>query len=360
MPMKYAIISDLHANLEALRRILDDARAQGAGQIVCLGDFVGYGPLPQETIDAARAVGTIALAGNHDDAVSGRIDGSAFIDLAHDAVIRHRESLDRVTLEWLRHLPHTCEGDGFVASHGDFTDPAAFNYVESESDAEANFLATDAQLAFVGHTHVPCIFLTGTSGTVYRLGPQDFAIEDGKRYIVNPGSVGYPREADGTCQSTYVIYDSDERTVIFRALPFSVASVLQRGRAPRIRRWIAAAIVAGAAAIALAAAFVFKPARIVTAPSQEPLATRSLVLDREGKVSANLRLAKGSPPVNLLIVFTGADGRTNGTPETITVKGSSTKGFAPPAGATRVEFSLFQPIGGRRPNVAAFEPAPAK
>ena len=354
--MKYAIISDLHANLEALERVLADAHAQGAEKTLCLGDFVGYGPLPQATIDAVRAAGVVAIAGNHDDAVSGRIDTEAFIDLAGDAVSRHREALNRETLEWLRQLPHTCEGEGFVASHGDFTDPAAFNYVESEADAAANFQQLDAQLAFVGHTHVPGIFLTGASGAVYRLAAQDFALEYGKRYIVNPGSVGYPRETNGSCRSTYVLYDSDERTVVFRSLPFSVASVLQRGRAPRVRRWIVAALGLGAAALALAATLVLRPNRTVIEPAARPIATKTLELAAGRKVSANLKLAKGSAPVNLQIVFTDDGARTNGTPMTMTVKTSCTKRLQPPEGATRAEFSVFKTVSGGEARIAEFAP----
>jgi len=96
--------------------------------------------------------------------------------------------------------------------------------------------AIAAQVVFVGHTHVPEIFVVGASGNVHRLAPQDFVLEDGKRYIVNVGSVGYPRERNGMCLSSYVIYDTDEKAVRFQFLPFSVASVMQRGTAPARRK----------------------------------------------------------------------------------------------------------------------------
>ncbi|MBQ6137338.1 MAG: metallophosphoesterase family protein, partial [Kiritimatiellae bacterium] len=219
--MRYAVISDLHANEQALRHTLDDIARQGADRIVCLGDVVGYGPLPVETVALARRRCDVVLAGNHDDAVSGRGDASSFINLAGDAVERHRDALSREDRAWLASLPYTCELEGAVAAHGDVADPEKFYYVDSPEDAVANFNATDAQLVFVGHTHEPAIFVVGRSGTALRAPAQDFTIEDHKRYIVNPGSVGYPREAGGECHSSYVIYDSSARTVTFRYLPFS-------------------------------------------------------------------------------------------------------------------------------------------
>ena len=143
--MRYAIISDIHANESALRHVLEDAAAQGAETVVCLGDVVGYGPLPKETLALIRRTAAITLAGNHDDAVSGRQSANDFIDLAGDAVKRHREALDADALTWLRALPYDCRLEGVIAAHGDFTDPKAFNYIDDEASAEANFAATDAQ-----------------------------------------------------------------------------------------------------------------------------------------------------------------------------------------------------------------------
>ena len=225
--MKYAVISDVHANLQALETVLKDAEAQGAEKVVCLGDVVGYGPLPAETLRRVRSAAETVIAGNHDDAVSGRISADDFIDLAADAVKRHRQALSEEELAWLKSLPYTAELEGAIAAHGDFTDSPAFNYMMDGSTVSANLKATDAQLMFVGHTHVPGVYLVGRSGKIYRIDPEDFTLEDHKRYIVNPGSVGYPRENKGQCYSSYVLYDSTQHTIQFRLLPFTVASVMQ-------------------------------------------------------------------------------------------------------------------------------------
>lgn len=252
--MIYAVISDIHANEAALKKVLEDAAAQGVQRIVCLGDVVGYGPLPAQTVSMLIESDATVIAGNHDDAVSGRMDENGFVDLARDAVLRHREALGEKEREFLSTLPYTATFAEAAAAHGDFTDPANFLYLESEEDAKANFETIGARIAFVGHTHTPGIFLTGRSGNVYKIQPQDFTIEDDKRYIVNPGSVGYPREKDGQCLSSYVIYDSEERSISFRFLPFAVSSVMQRGKNPmRLKKRI---LVAGAAVMSVAAASV--------------------------------------------------------------------------------------------------------
>lgn len=365
--MRYAIISDIHANESALRNVLKDAAAQGAGTIVCLGDIVGYGPLPKETLALVRRSAATVLAGNHDDAVSGRQDADDFIDLAGDAVRRHRESLDADSLAWLRSLPYGCQIDGAIAAHGDFTDPKAFNYIDDEASAAANFKATDAQLMFVGHTHAPGLFLTGQSGTVYRLDPQDFSLEDGKRYIVNPGSVGYPRESDGTCCSTYVIYDSTTRSVLFRRIPFSVASVMQRGINPRRKLGlVVAAAVLAIAAVASALIFYHeKPAVVKTVTVEvEAVADPALVIARKSLtipssakfVRANLQIDRPTGPVDLHVEFKSATGASLGTFDK-TVKASSKDRIKVPSGAISAHFKILRQKKGENPRVLAFEPS---
>ena len=365
--MRYAVISDIHANESALRYVLSDAAAQGAESIVCLGDVVGYGPLPKDTLALIRRVAAITLAGNHDDAVSGRQGADDFIDLAGDAVKRHREMLDSDALAWLRARPYECELEGAIAAHGDFTAPKAFNYIDDEVSARANFAATDVQLMFVGHTHVPGFFLTGQSGKVYRLEPQDFTLEDGKRYIVNPGSVGYPRECNGTCYSTYVIYDSVNRSVLFRKIPFSVASVMQRGPNPRRRLGLVVASVVLALA-ALTGALILrsrKPAEIKTVTVEVPAAENpSLVIARKSltlgtaadAVRANLKLGRGSVPATLSVTFKSAEGKTLGV-STVTVKHSARQPVKIPAGAISAHFTISRQKEGENPNILAFEPS---
>jgi len=378
--MKYAILSDLHANESALRRVLKDAVAQGVRRFVCLGDVVGYGPLPAETLNLLRQMNPSVIAGNHDDAVSGRIDPADFIDLAGDAVRRHREALGPEARHWLGSLAYTVRFGEAVGTHGDFTNPPAFFYIENEEDAAANFRATTAPLLFFGHTHVPALFLTGQSGKVYQLTPQDFTLEEGKRYLVNPGSVGYPREADGVCRSSYVIYDADSRSVYFRYLPFSVASVMQRGRTPRRLRLLAGAVFASAGLAGGAALLLAPDAKVVTqtevvekvvekvvtrtvekpAPETDPaleLDSRTLSIPLGHTfLRANVRLEKESVPVQLKVLFKDAQGKTTGM-EATSVKTASKQRWKIPAGTATAVLALSRIKAGDQPKVASFAPA---
>lgn len=365
--MRYAIISDIHANESALQHVLADAAAQGAETIICLGDVVGYGPLPKETLALIRRSTAITLAGNHDDAVSGRQGADDFIDLAGDAVQRHRETLDADALSWLRTLPYTCTLEGAIAAHGDFTAPKEFNYIDDEASAAANFAATDAQLMFVGHTHVPGLFLTGQSGTVYRLKPQDFTLEDGKRYIVNPGSVGYPRESDGACYSSYVLYDTAERTVCFRRLPFSVASVMQRGKNPRRRLGLVLAATVLALA-AIAGAFILhheRPAEVKTVTVEiEAKADPALVVARKALtipsaakfVRANLQIDKPTGPVDLHIEFKSSTGDVLGTFDKTVIASSRDRIKVPPK-AISAHFTVLRKSPAASPKILSFAPS---
>ena len=224
--MRYAIISDVHANEAALRAVLTDAADEKVEKIICLGDVLGYGPEPVAALELVYRRAHVCLAGNHDDAVCGRFPVEDFTDFAAAAVLRHRAAITHEAADWLAHLPYTCEFEGFACAHGDFSDPQNFNYVLEAEDAVPSWDARTEQLLFVGHSHQPCIFVLGASGTPHRIDAADFTLEDGKRYIVNPGSVGYPRSGD--CRSSYCIYDDEARTVEFRSLPFDLDSYAEK------------------------------------------------------------------------------------------------------------------------------------
>jgi predicted phosphodiesterase len=330
--MVYAVISDIHANAIALSAVLEDARRCGAKKILCLGDVVGYGPEPESTATTIRTRAALTVAGNHDDAVSGRLDASDFIDLAADAVARHRESLSEENLAWLKSLPYVYNGKSFSCAHGDFTSPATFAYVSDEHEAAANFASTRSQLMFVGHSHVPGIFLTGASGRVYSLPPTDFTIEEGKRYIVNPGSVGYPRTDGNICESTYVLFDDTERTVTFRRIPFTVRSVMQTGRNPkRMKKRVITAIACAAAIASGAAVWMLAPeervetvtevftnsvTKVVEKTVTEVVAIAKvdrteclLISPASKKAKVEVKLAKNSPAAQLQLTFKDAAGK---------------------------------------------------
>ena len=216
--MRYAIISDIHANLTALQCVLSDISKHNVDKIICLGDTMGYGPQPAETLEMVYQVAECHLLGNHDAAVCGKLNPIIFSESAKKAVIKHRGMISDKALSWLGSMPLTLKTPSFRCVHGDFTKPGAFRYIISEEDALPSFKATDDQLLFAGHSHLAGIYVIGPSGVPHFLPPRDFIIEDDKRYIINPGTVGYPRS--GRFESTFCIFDSEERSIIFRHIPF--------------------------------------------------------------------------------------------------------------------------------------------
>lgn len=230
--MRYAVMSDIHANPWALERALADAREQGAEKFVCLGDVVGYGPDAVGAVELARSVFDVALMGNHDAATVGLISSWNFRPEAKAGFLRHGIELGAEALSWLRGLPYVYRGELFAAAHGSLVNPEAFAYILREGDALAAFEAMDATpLLFVGHTHLS-LAVERTGRSRVRVREADRLELSGKSaYIVNAGSVGYPRNEP---ESVYALYDSDQGTVIWRRLPFDYGNYVARMRAKRI------------------------------------------------------------------------------------------------------------------------------
>lgn len=216
--MRYAFLSDIHANPSALERVLADTREQGADKVICLGDIVGYGPDPVGALQLCREGCDINLMGNHDAAVAGLTDFRNFIPFARDGVIRHRDLLTPEQRGWLGELPYLFKTRTFYAVHGSLKDPPEFAYILYRPDARAAFsLLGRKKLLFVGHTHEAMWIEEREGGEVVGHDPYSFTLQREKRYIVNVGSVGYPRILP---ESTYVIYDSRRKTIAYRHLPF--------------------------------------------------------------------------------------------------------------------------------------------
>lgn len=256
--MRYAIVSDIHANSQAWKAVLADCRAERVDRILCLGDMIGYGPDPNEVLDSVFDSIEAAILGNHDAAAIGMIDADVFNNSARRALDRTRSILHKRHTLILNTLPFTLQGKDFRCTHGDFAHPEEFNYIFNAADAHLNWSACLEQLLFVGHTHTPCIFVIGESRSTYQIPAQDFVLEAGKRYIVNPGSVGFPRNAD--LRASYCIYDDETRSVLFRRVPFDLEvfrnAVVAAGMQPADFWFLAetGAETPGAAALALSGA----------------------------------------------------------------------------------------------------------
>jgi len=218
--MRYAVLSDIHANLQAWNAVLLDIRSLHVDKIICLGDIVGYGPNPAQVLESVYANVDHFVLGNHDAVLCGKLDDSLFNDSARSILAWTKSQVGRNALQFMSNLPLALDGQTFRCVHGDFSEPSYFNYIIDPKDALSSWQSTSEQLLFVGHTHVPSIFLLGRSGRPHVVPPQDFELEPEKRYIVNPGSVGQPR--DGETRASYCIYDTEAGSVCWRRIPFDI------------------------------------------------------------------------------------------------------------------------------------------
>lgn len=218
--MKYAIIADIHANLEALDVVLRDQKAQGCTHLTCLGDLVGYGADPKECVDIIRALDIPTVKGNHDDyaAMDGQLGG--FNPHAARAVEWTRKQLTDDDREWLRELPLVLRVENFTIVHATLDGPQHWGYVFDKLAAAASLTYQKTDVCFFGHTHVPVAFI---KDSVVRGGTYSkFGIEPGRKYFINVGSVGQSR--DGVAKATYVIYDLAERTIELRRLDYDIGT----------------------------------------------------------------------------------------------------------------------------------------
>jgi len=220
--MRIAVVSDIHGNLAALDAVLAALDADPVEALWCLGDIVGYGPQPNECCDLVRERASVTLCGNHDLAVRGTLDLEEFSGDAGLAARWTRSVLRADVLDWLNGLAPVGEAAGVALFHGSARDPV-WEYVLSDESAAATLLMTSQQLVLVGHSHVALqVALRGTElegslapdGTVLGLGEA--------RWLLNPGSVGQPR--DGDPAAAYLVVDLEARTASYRRVPYDIAA----------------------------------------------------------------------------------------------------------------------------------------
>ncbi len=211
--MRYAIVSDIHGNLSAWNTVLSDIALRRVDRIICLGDVVGYGPEPAEVLKSVYERVHLMVLGNHDAVVGGRMSAETFNDRAQRMIEWTAEQLGSKAQEFFGGLPLVLKGNDFRCVHGDFSDPAVFNYIETPEEALTSFQAVPEQLLFCGHSHEAGLFVIGAKGIPHALDAQDFTCEPGKRYIVNVGSVGFPRGGDP--RASYVVFDEEAGSVRF-------------------------------------------------------------------------------------------------------------------------------------------------
>jgi len=222
--MKFAIIADIHANLEAFHVVLDDCKKQKVTHYACLGDVVGYNANPKECLDIVRTMNMPCVKGNHDEYCSteGHLDG--FNPAAAEAVNWTRKQLTESDRHWLRELKYTRMVTSFTLVHATLDGPQRWGYVFDKLAAAASFTYQNTAVCFFGHTHVPVAFMRDS---VVRGGTYSkFKIEAGKKYFVNVGAVGQPR--DNNPKAAYVVYDVHESTIELRRLEYDIATAQKK------------------------------------------------------------------------------------------------------------------------------------
>ncbi len=233
---KIAVISDIHANLHALYAVMADFQGEQCDAVVCLGDVVGYNAYPQECVNEIRALGCPVVKGNHDDEVVN-LENTRMNRIARMAMEWTRAQLDEESLTWLRRLSlQRIDRAKFTMVHSSLDLPQAWNYILNANDATGNFLRQFQPLCFHGHTHQARVF-TWEGGRAFEHSDYwmqlvqegettvQLDLESGRKYFINVGSVGQPR--DGDPRACYAIYDSDAATVRLRRVVYDVAGAQQ-------------------------------------------------------------------------------------------------------------------------------------
>lgn len=250
--MRILLLSDIHANLEALDACL--AAAPAHDLVLNLGDIVGYGASPNEVTDRSRELGKVFVRGNHDRAATGLMDLEDFNPMAAAAAMWTREQLTPENLEWLRALP---QGPATLKQlpdiqivHGSPNDED--EYVVSLGDALAPLIALATRLTFFGHTHLQGGFFASTTAadgfrpeykTVGQAESVSLQLKADTRYLINPGSVGQPR--DGDWRAAFALFDSDAQIVHFHRTPYNLKAAQDRINDARLPSRLATRLAAG-------------------------------------------------------------------------------------------------------------------
>lgn len=225
--MRYLVISDIHANLIALEAVLADAKGD-FDKIWCLGDVVGYGPHPNECVERLRETDHLCIAGNHDWAVLDKLDFEEFQPHARFAILWTREQIKAENYDYLDELPVSLhEEEFFTLVHGSPRHPI-WEYITSTKIAQLNFVHFQTKYCLVGHTHSPVIFIEPPSPNEpcrdIIPGPENYSHTlNSHRVIINPGSVGQPR--DGDARASYGILDTETMGFEIRRVPYQVSEV---------------------------------------------------------------------------------------------------------------------------------------
>jgi len=250
--MRYAILSDIHSNVEALTAVLDALASQRINQYLCLGDLVGYGADPQAVLARLQAPAVPSVGGNHDWACVGKFDINWFNDAARSAILWTRDRLSFTDLDFLRRLPLVITEGPLTLVHGTLRHPERFDYLVDLAQAVDTAKACQTPVCVVGHTHVPFLFeydlhqervsrvLTSPQElTEVRLSNDHAQV----RYVINPGSVGQPR--DGDPRASVAILDTETETLAIQRIAYDIPTAQRKIRQANLPAFLADRLAVG-------------------------------------------------------------------------------------------------------------------
>ncbi len=229
--MKIAVISDIHGNLEALEKVLDDAHSCGADQIICLGDCIGYGPDSNKVVEKIMAGNIPAVTGNHELVLHSQLHLNWFNSLARLSLEKTIPTLSAKVKNFLRDLPHSLSVNDARFVHGcPLQSIKTYLFLASDYRIRRALDKMKEKICFVGHTHdLVLISYDGRSLKRSPLYKQETLLKDDNCYIVNVGSVGQPR--DGTNTAKYVLWDTESKRIVLRCVAYDIARVVEKIKA---------------------------------------------------------------------------------------------------------------------------------
>jgi predicted phosphodiesterase len=240
--MRYAIISDIHGNIESLERAFSLMNPED--EVLCLGDIVGYGPNPNECIALLRTRLKHAVLGNHDLAALENFGVEYFNDAARAAIAWTQTVLSDESREWLNGLSYEIRYPDFLMVHG--APVNYFEYILDKRTASKAFALTDAPLVFIGHTHIAEYWVAEPDGSVGHRHMQhggELKLEEGRRYIVDVGSIGQPRDLNP--EASFVFYEPQSRRVEWVRYPYPIREVQEKIHEAHLPEYLAMRLESG-------------------------------------------------------------------------------------------------------------------
>jgi len=242
-----AVFADIHANRQAFSACLDFARAHGAQRYICLGDYVGYGADPEWTVDTVMGLvndGAMAVRGNHDSAIG--TPSETMNAEAQAAIEWTRGRLNAAQRRFLAELPMTLQEDGRLYVHSEASHPTRWRYVESTADAARSLEATDADVTFCGHIHLPSLYSMSAAAKMTSFVPTSgvpVQLLGGRRWLAVLGSVGQPRDRNPA--AAFAMLDTESREITYCRVPYDVETAAQRIRDNGLPLWLADRLTVG-------------------------------------------------------------------------------------------------------------------